>query len=248
VIADMPSITTNCAALFAVTLLWTTPMQAQPGHPDTATGPESRAITLYHEQLGDESAIYNGLAYQPYDGDLIGSPYFGVSFAATTIPLVTATVTYDSLEYTSIPVVYDLVHDKLIIADPKGELITLSNGKVQGFFLGGRHFTSLTIDGSPGFYEVLVSGRLSLFAKRTKRIDEDIVDGRVRRVISIHDHYYLLKDGAYTEVSSERHFLQLTADKKKDLHQFEKTNDIRFGKDPADAMRQLTDYYNQLSR
>jgi hypothetical protein len=248
VIADMPSIPTNCAALFAITLFWSASMQAQPGRPDTATGPESRAVTLYHEQLGDESAIYNGLAYQPYDVGLIGSPYFGASFAAATLPLANATVTYDSLEYTYIPALYDLVRDQLIISDPKGELIALSNGKVQGFFLDGRHFTCLTIDGLPGFYEDLVLGRLSLFVKRTKRIDQDIVDGRAQRVISIHDYYYLLKDGAYTEVSSERHFLQLTTDKKKDLRQFEKTNHIRFGKDPGDAMRQLAEYYNQLSR
>jgi hypothetical protein len=244
----MPSILTNCPALFAITLLWSAPLLAQPGHPDSAAGPESRAVTLYHEQLGDESAIFNGRAYQPNDAGIIGSPYLLTGSNANTPPLVSAAVTYDGLEYTSIPVVYDIVRDQLIIADQKGELISLYSGRVQDFSFAGRRFTYLTVNGSAGFYEVLVSGKASLFAKRTKRIDEDIVDGQVRRVISIHDYYHLFREGTYTEVSSEHRFMQLMADKKKELRQFEKTNHIRFGKDPADAMRQLTDYYNQLSR
>jgi hypothetical protein len=248
VIADMPSILTNCPALLALSLFCSGALRAQPEHPDTATGPESRAATLYHLQLGDESAIYNGFAYQPYNTGLVGSPYLGTDYTVQTVPLVAATVTYDSLEFASIPAFYDLVRDQLVIADPKGELIGLSNSKVQGFTLGHRRFTCLNIDGSPGFYEVLASGKLSLIAKRTKHIEENIIDGQVKRVCTSRDTYYLSKDGAYTRISSEHHFMQLTADKKDDLRHFEKANHLRYGKDPEDAMRQLADYYNQLSR
>jgi hypothetical protein len=237
----MPS-TTNCATLLVPILLFLTRLEAQPIRPDsTRPSAETEALMLYHTQLGDESAIYNGLAYQPYDRGVTGTPYL---YSANMLKTV---IRYDGLAYDSISALYDLVRDELIIADPKDELITLYRGKVEEFtFVAtARSFYRLTVDGVPGYYELLTPGKTSLYAKRSKKLEESIVDGQLHRFITSHDSYYLLKDGIFYPVHSKHKLLQLTGDKKKEIRQYESTHHAQ---DSETDMRQIVDYYNQLSR
>jgi hypothetical protein len=127
----MPAPSITCLALsFSVLLLPTLLAAQQPPNDSAAL---ARAVSLYHDHVGDEAAIYNGRAYQPHDGNLQGGdPYFNSPLS------VIGSLTFDGLGYTGVPLLFDLVRNQLIITDPKGQLLSLYNDKIQQFTIGRR--------------------------------------------------------------------------------------------------------------
>ena len=232
---------TNCLALSFAVLLLPRRLAAQQVPNDSAA--ITKAVTLYHDHVGDEAAIYNGRAYQPHDGNLQGGdPYFNAPIA------VVGSLTFDGLDYTGVPLLFDLVRNQLIITDPKGQLLSLYGDKIQQFTIGRHHFLQLNIEGSPDFYELLHSGRVAFVARRSKKIEEKIDNDGLHRFITTHDYYFLDINGQYHPFYSEKSLLQLLDDKKKAIRQFIRLQNIRFSEAPERATNQIIDFYNQQPR
>jgi hypothetical protein len=232
---------TNCLALSFSVLLLPGLLAAQQAPNDSAA--ITKAVTLYHDHVGDEAAIYNGRAYQPHDGNLQGGdPYFNAPIA------VVGSLTFDGLDYTGIPLLFDLVRNQLIITDPKGQLLSLYGDKVQQFTIGHHHFIQLNIEGSPDFYELLHPGRVTFVARRSKKIEEKIDNDGLHRFITTHDYYFLDINGQYHPFNSEKGLVELLADKKKPIRQFIRSQNIRFSDAPERATNQIIDFYNQQPR
>lgn len=195
------------------------------------------ALNIYHLFLGEQSAIYNGNANISYDPLMRGHAFFKID------SLVNGTITYEGILYRDMPLLYDLVLDQPILLNEDGYLIGLLNRNVRDFFLSGHHF----INTRTGFYDLLSQGRLTLMAKRIKRIEESIEGMTLIHTIVPKDFFYVIKDSVTTELSNERSLLVLVADKKKEVKQFIRTNKIKFRKDPEHAIIAITGYYNQLS-
>ena len=183
----MPPQFTNCLALYFSLHKLPGLLAAQQAPNDSAAF--AKAVSLYHDHVGDEAAIYNGRAYQPHDGNLQGGdPYFNAPLS------VIGSLTFDSLDYTGIPLLFDLVRDQLIITDPKGQLLSLYGDKVQRFTIGHHRFFRLNIEGAPDFYELVGPGRVSYFVHRS--CNKDRREDRIRRrtlhhFITIHDSLFL---------------------------------------------------------
>ena len=163
----MPAPSITCLALSFSVLLLPALLAAQQAPNDSTA--LARAVSLYHDHVGDEAAIYNGRAYQPHDGNLQGGdPYFNSPLS------VVGSLTFDGLDYTGVPLLFDLVRNQLIITDPKGQLLSLYSDKIQQFSIGHHHFVRLNIEGAPDFYELLRPGHASFLARRSKKIEEKI--------------------------------------------------------------------------
>ncbi|HEY1212310.1 MAG TPA: hypothetical protein VGE93_01635, partial [Bryobacteraceae bacterium] len=119
----MVTIQTICLQTF-LCLCLALSASAQPA--DTSL-PATRAAIFYQAYIGPDAAIYNGAAYQPNYRGIQGDPYF------ETPNLVSGTIVYEGLTYTHIPLLYDLVRDNLVIADPNGQTLIVAPGKVQEF-------------------------------------------------------------------------------------------------------------------
>jgi hypothetical protein len=237
----MPTIQTNCLWRTLLCLLLTASALAQTPPADTSHSlPGARAAIFYQSYIGADAAIYNGYAYQPHYQGVQGSPHF------LTDNITDGSLTYEGLNYIHIPLLYNLVLDQLIISDPKGQLLILSPDKVQQFSLADHHFVHLSTTNTPGYYELLRSGYISLFVRHTKKIVEKIESAELHRYISSRDDYYLYKQDHYYPVESGRSLLTLLADKKQQLQQYQRSEHIRFKKDAEGAMEKITDYYNQL--
>jgi len=234
----MPTIQTSCLAQILLFLCLAFPGFSQPTPSDSL--PATRAAIFYQSYIGPDAAIYNGPAYQPNYRGIQGDPFFA------SPNLSSGTLTYEGLTYTRIPMLYDLVLDHLVIADPKGQLLVLAPGKLQQFTFTSHTFVYTLVDKTPGFYERLSSGYATLFVRHIKKVEEKLEDAQLRRFITSHDEYILYKQNHYYPVPSGNHLLSLLSDKKKQLQQFQHEQHIRFKDDPAAAMQAIVDHYNQL--
>jgi hypothetical protein len=236
----MPAPSITCLALSFSVLLLPALLAAQQAPNDSTA--LARAVSLYHDHVGDEAAIYNGRAYQPHDGNLQGGdPYFNSPLS------VVGSLTFDGLDYTGVPLLFDLVRNQLIITDPKGQLLSLYSDKIQQFSIGHHHFVRLNIEGAPDFYELLRPGHASFLARRSKKIEEKIENAVLSHFITSRDYYFLDIDGHYHPFNSENSLLHLLEDKKKTIRQFIRSQNISYSEDPERATIKIVDFYNQQS-
>jgi hypothetical protein len=232
---------TNCLALSISVLMLPGFLAAQQTPNDSAA--LAQAVSYYHDHVGEEAAIYNGRAYQPHDGNLQGGdPYFNSPLS------VVGSLTFDGLDYASVPLLFDLVRDQLIITDPKGQLLSLYGDKVQRFNIGHHRFVRLNVEGAPDFYEVLRTSRISFLTRHYKKIEEKIDNAVLQHFITARDYYFLEIDGQYHSFNSEKSLLHLLEDKKKTVRQFIRSQNIHYNEDPETATIKIIDFYNQQPR
>jgi hypothetical protein len=237
----MPTIQTNCYAQILLYLCLSLTSLAQPAPVDSAASiPTARAAVFYQSYIGPDAAIYNGILYQQNDRVAEGDPWF------ISGNLTAGTLVYEDLTYTHIPMMYDLVRDQLVISDPKGQLITPPAARVQQFTFAGHVFVYGSVNNTTGYFEQLATGYASLFCRHSKKVEEILENGQFHRFITAHEQYYLLRQGRYYSVASEKQLITLLSDKKKELEQFRQANDTQHKKDPATAMQAIVDHYNQL--
>jgi hypothetical protein len=205
------------------------------------------AINAYYQTLGEESPLYNGSEYLEYAYTLQeGHPFF------LSTNFVNGNVNLDGMIFRDVPMLYDIIKDQLIIQDfQRVYKINLPADRVQQFFLLGHLFVRLTRDSTDqiktGFYDRLYNGKTSLFAKREKKILEKYSNVQISKVVISQNIYYIKKDGIYRAVKNKSSMLAVLKNKKKDVQQYLKTNNIKFKQEPERAMIMAVKYYDQLT-
>jgi hypothetical protein len=208
--------------------------------PDSATRQTTvaRTVSRYHEFMGGQALIYNGAAFIKYDPSIIGHAFFEKD------SLRDGSVLFDGVWYRHMPMLYDIVADKLIIADGYRNYLCPVPEKVEQFLLGGHAF----IQTSKGYYDVLCSGVLGIQAKRFKQIEEHTSIQEYTRTAYEKDRFYMVKGDVYHPLGNARSLLALLGDKRNMVRQYLRKNKISLRKDKELAMVKAAEYYNQLSR
>jgi hypothetical protein len=204
--------------------------------PDTAISRLAfmNTIAVYHHFMGPESRLNNGIEHIGY------LPMNGHAFFETQTAQ-TGSIVYEGIWYPDVPILYDIIRDELVVPSPSGELFVVAPEKVKEFYLPGHHF----INASPGYYDLLCTGTITLLAKRSKKILESLEGSEIVRSIEYHDNYYVEKDGVRHSIGNLRSLLSLMKDKKKEITQDLKKKSIRYKKQPEQALVEATQYYNQ---
>ena len=203
------------------------------------------AIGVYYQNLGEESPLYNGSEYIEYAYTLQeGHPFFQV------VNFINGNVNVDGMIFHDVPMLYDIVKDQLIIQDfQKVYKINLPADRVQQFFLLGHLFVRLNASDQvkTGFYDQLYKGKISLFAKREKKILEKYSNIQISKVVISQNVYYIKKDGVYYTIKNKSSLFSALKSKKKEVQQYLKANDIKFKREPERAMIMAVKYYDQLT-
>jgi hypothetical protein len=203
--------------------------------------PDSGSLTLtidrYHHYMGVQARIYNGIEFISYDPAMKGFAFF------LNDSLGDASILYDGVWYENIPALYDIIADKLVIADVNGNLMCPYAPKVQRFLLRGHDF----IQTPKGYYDVLVSGAIGIRVKRTKGIEEFMSVQEYTRTAVEKDHFYMVKGDVYYPLGSVFSLLSQMGDKKRAVRQYLRKAKIRLRKDKEVAIVKAAEYYNQLS-
>ena len=204
----------------------------------------------YSSKIADQSRLLNGIKYLPYrNQDYTGNGYYN------TTELQKAYIRYDDVDFYDIPVLYDLHKDLLILRrrDDQGYM-SLLNTKLDKFIINAHTFIKIVADSADkkiktGFYDVLHEGSLQLLAKRTKAIEQEKSGITIRNLFVPYTKYFLHKENTFYDISGQKDMLKVLKDKKQELEQYIKANNLSFkNEDMEPSMIKLTNYYNQLTR
>ena len=217
--------------------------QAQIAFPDTTFNDNYTAVRRQYDlSMNQQAALYNGIQHVGYGRFIIGTAYF------LTQEWLTGSILYDGMMYKNIPIHYDLVAGDVIVQSPNGFGISLFSPRVKYFSLGGHQFLNINdpaVALSPGFYEVLLQGTMTILVKRHKRINEFITGLEQQREFVQEDVFYLMIDGRIHSIRNVDDILQFTGNRKKEMKRLLRKNHIRFKREMEPAIKLIAGTYNQ---
>lgn len=207
------------------------------------------AENLFNKGIKQQSLLYNGYAYEGHLKSITGSPYF-----QDTPDFTSGTVVYDGFSHRNIPLKYDIYQDKLISLLANGvSMFSLINEKVSDFYLYQHHFVYINVADTTvnnplkkGFYDLIYNGKSQILVKRTATVQTTTSMYGVENFFTQKNAYHLKKDNKYYRISNESSFLKLFKEKKNELKQHLRASNIKFKKNPEQAMIILVTYYESL--
>jgi hypothetical protein len=204
-------------------------------------------VSVYYDQLGDQSRLFNGSLYKGVELTFEkGSPFF-ISDKTSS-----GSVVYDSIYYPNLSIFYEDYRQILVVVDHAFPL-RLVNEKVSAFTLADHHFEYVFSDlnrGIPngGFYEVLYNGRSRLLKHTSKKIREVLSSSEgIRRYMDEFDNYYIRGRGSYFNISSKRELFNFAGDHKKEIQRFIRKNKLDLKNDKDNTLSQVAAYYDQIA-
>ena len=238
-------------AIYLLTiLLFTIPAAAQSRQEDSIfyQSALTHTISLYFDQVGDQSRLFNGSLYPGFDLTFqTGSAYF------LTDKATKGSVVYDNIPYPNLSIFYEDYRQYLVVMDQAYKL-KLVNERVSSFTIAGHHFIYLFLDSlnrgipSEGFYEILYTGRSKLLKYTSKKVREIIsVSEGLRRYMDETNNYYIWRLNSFVVVNSKRELLNILYDHKKDIQRFIRKNDLDLKNDKDNALAQVAAYIDKIA-
>jgi hypothetical protein len=226
---------------------------AQTAHGDSSSQQNAfnNSLSFLSASIGEQSSLYNGTEYYFYDPAIKGSAYFLDINAFTP-----GSVYYDRIFYTSVPMLYDLNTDKVVVLLYNHfSKFSLVKEKVQSFDFLDHHFVNINADTlinnsviKSGFYDELYNGKSQVLVKRSKNIQSR--SGGQTGPESYFDSskdYFIKKNKIYYTITGKGSLIAVFKDKKKELQQYIRANQIKFRKNPEEAMVKIASYYDHLT-
>jgi transcription elongation factor GreA-like protein len=204
-------------------------------------------IALYVSQVGDQSRLFNGRHYDAYPYSFKeGTPYLD------SLVFRHGAVLYDSIWYPDIPLVFDVLGQKLITKQSDRDL-QLLNERIGAFTVGGHQFIQIKTDNLSKswfkvyFYEVLYPGKSMVLRKYYKSLREEptTTEGILRYIYDNND--YFIKTGAdFSRANTRRELLDIFSDHKKEIQRFIRKNKLKFRQHKEELLTLTAAYYDQL--
>ena len=200
----------------------------------------------YFDQVGENLFLNNGREYIRDGRKTNGIPYF------ETAELTRGSVSYDGRLYDNVDLLYDMTAEKLITNNyQRNGLMELVPEKIENFSIGTHRFVRLVSNSSnqnvlkDGNYEILYSGRVSLFSHTIKKLElQARADENVKFLQTI--TYLIQKNNKYYEVHDEKEVLKLFQDKSDEMNKYLRSNHIKMRKNLKGGLIQVTEHYSQL--
>ena len=200
------------------------------------------AASLYFARQGETLSIHNGRIFYGYPGIL------GYAFYPEPV-MQKGSLLYDGTWYHDISLIYDICKDEIVTRHPNSALVRLFSERVLQFYFQGQTFVRLNHDTDNvvknGIYQRLVEGNVTIFARRQKKIEEQIKDDKLERKFIFSSQYYVLKDGRYHVINKQKSLLDLLKDGRQIIVQYLKTHQLRYKTDKEKTIIQIAGFYNQ---
>ncbi len=204
-------------------------------------------VVLYTKAVNSPSPLYTGFEYENQRKSYLkGHPFFKSDKQQT------GSVFYNGHLFTSVPLLYDMVQDQIVVTNPAtGIQIRLVKEKVKRFSIGSHNFKYLSFNDlavADGFYEVVYDNKVKVFARRSKISQERTTDIGLEGKYAESNRYFVLKNNDYQEVSDRKTLLNCFEDKRKELKQYARNSNLKFKNDiETDIVRLVTNYETLVS-
>jgi hypothetical protein len=215
---------------------------------NTAASPAAYPISVYKEATAQSQNLYNGRVYYLYDSRSEEHQFFNERKWQKGI------VRYDNQQFDSIPMMYDIFKDELVIKHFNGDHLLLQSEKVDFFLLSDHNFMRLEAgkDINPqmrtGFYDIIYNGTSRTVVRRYKQRQEKIVDKRVISLYPQKNFFYILKDGKYHAAQTKKAVLNLFPEHKKELRKVLRDGNIKFRKQKDLAIARMVATHDELAK
>jgi hypothetical protein len=220
--------------------------QQNAGSGSSNAGDKSKDISNVLSAYLDKSAspLYYGVEHFGYSSKIKGFAYWGSADRQQ------GSVLYDGILYTNVSIKYDLVADEVIVRHPNNYFgVTLATEKVNAFSIGDQPFVYVPQKNEyslkAGFYEVAVTGTITLLVKETKKVHEEVYN-EVNSSFVDSKEFYVLVDGKSVRITNESSFTSLLGDKSRKVRDYMKDKDISFKDAREFYLKTAVVYYNQL--
>ena len=204
-------------------------------------------IRQYDQSFKNQALLYNGSEYQPPLQTNDTHPFYN------SYDWQPADIMYNGLLFSDVDVLCDLYGDKLVIEHFHGNKVQLISQKLAGFTVNGKTFINFTTGRLPaslpesGFYEVLHDGNVQCLIRRKKNMRRTIESHVVEIYYKEKASYFLRKGQTYYPVTSRKSLLKLLNDKRSELNQYIREQNISFKKNREAAIAQVLEHYEELN-
>lgn len=207
------------------------------------------AKSIYHKALYPEEGLYTGPEYYGYPFRFQeGQPYYYKD------QLDTGWIKYEGVLYQNVGLRYDLIRDQVMVIQPRNNArICVINDRVDRFYLFNTTFIYLKTDTakgaiSSGIYALLYEHNDNMLLKRNRKtITEELSTNEgILRFINDNNSFAIKKGNTYYPVSGKKDVLKVYADKKKQLQQYIRRNNLDFKRDKDNALAKSVAYYDSL--
>ncbi|MNK12317.1 hypothetical protein D3C87_303760 [compost metagenome] len=242
----------NALKIFATLVLSTAlefPALAQTGDDSLfVTQVSQKAISGLLNLQKTDGPLYNGEMHYPHPKFKNGGHASFINSSYTK-----GTIVYDGLTYKNMSVMYDLIRDQLLLlnADSSGGIVVQPE-HIDRFSLHNHNFINFksgTVPKNiaPGYYDLLYEGRITLLAKRVKKVTENVtqyIEKEVEQTVS----YYLLKDSVYTRIKGKQDLVTLLNATQKENQDYIKANKLDFNGNREEAFLRLVSFHDSLKQ
>ena len=203
-------------------------------------------VSLYKDATLPSQNLYNGRVYYIYDGRMEEHQFFD------SRKWDKGSVIFDGQRFDSIPMLYDIVKDELVVRHMNGEGITLPSERVQYFSNNRQPFRwfeagkGIEPTMNTGFYNVFYDGPTQLLIRRKKFREEKIKDKSVITQFPQKDSYYVRKNDHYFAVRTKKSVLKLFPEQKSELRRALRESGIQYRSDRATAIGRMVATYDAL--
>ena len=203
------------------------------------------AANFYFVNQRETLAIHNGRVFYGYPGMVNHAFYPEAGWQ-------NGSLLYDGIWYHDISFRYDIYKDELVILHPNNTPVRLFSDRVQEFYFQGQNFVRLSQDKDniikSGFYQRLTNGAVTIFARRHKKIEENIVGLAIERKFVSSNRYYVLKDGRYHIINKQKSLLDLLKDNRQNILQHLSQQKLRYKDNKEKAIVEIAKFHNQLHK
>jgi hypothetical protein len=224
--------------------------QAAPADSSSQKNALNNTVSLFYGSIGKQSPLYNGTEYYFYDPIIKGNAYY-----ADVNSFTPGSVFYDNMHFTGVPMLYDIYGDQVVILLYNHfTKCTLIKDKVSSFDFLDHHFVRIdTVTFlnnpaiKPGYYDELYAGRLQVLARYSKSIQVTTGGQTSESYFNYSKDYYIRKNNIYYNFSSQGALLDILKDKKKEIQKYLKENQVKYRRNPEEAMVKIASYYDHLT-
>jgi hypothetical protein len=200
----------------------------------------------YSKAIQGQSRLYNGFEYIEFGKSSVGHPYFESDDWSD------GTIYYDGDQFDNVPIQYDIFNDKVIIDHYYGHFkLELNKNRVGRFSILGHDFVFVEAKNNnglsvSGFYDLLYDGKVKGYARRAKKLTEDVTQDGTTYTFEENDHRLILVNDVFFSVKNKSSLLAVLRDEKKRLSQFIRKSKIAFKNDPDNFIARVCAYYDEI--
>ena len=199
--------------------------------------------SIFMDYVQEQSVLFRGELALNYGNRM---PNDGSIFFAYSTDFENGEVLFRGKRYKDIRLNLNAHLDELYVQEPvQGIRLLVNKNFVDSFSMGKHRFVHCRQGNHPGlidgYYEVLLSGHLSLYKKIHKKFQESIKSGTkmMLRSYILQESYYLLKDDKWVQVSSKSDLKRVFGAEKRVINEISKTKHLDFRRNKEGSLIEL---------